>query len=143
MVVVDQVRDPTTHRVLITGSRDWDTPDRVWVALELQFGRAYVENKTLVVIHGGARGADSQAAAWADRPEYRNKVAVGVYTADWDTHGKAAGPIRNQEMVDAGADICLAFPKGKSPGTRDCILRARQAGIPVIVHSLDDDPEQE
>ena len=35
-------------------------------------------------------------------------------------------------MVDLGADVCLAFPLGESRGTRDCMRRASEAGIPVI-----------
>jgi hypothetical protein len=36
-------------------------------------------------------------------------------------------------MVDLGAYICLAFPIGESPGTRDCIERAEKAGIRLRV----------
>ena len=55
------------------------------------------------------------------------------YRADWDTHGKAAGPLRNQAMID-DADMLVAFPgHGASRGTRDCILRAKFKGLPVIV----------
>lgn len=66
--------------------------------------------------------------------------AVGVtqeqHSADWDK-GRTAGFLRNQEMVDAGAYVCLAFViagKSKSKGTRDCIRRAKKAGIPVVIH---------
>ncbi len=41
--------------------------------------------------------------------------------------GKAGGPVRNQAMVDSGADLCLAFPDNKSIGTWDCVQRARAA----------------
>lgn len=58
-------------------------------------------------------------------------VEQEVHDADWNEYGRAAGPIRNQEMVDAGADVCLAFPTG-GPGTRDCMRRARDAGIRVF-----------
>lgn len=51
------------------------------------------------------------------------------HPADWSTHGKAAGPIRNQQMADARADLCLAFPGGK--GISDMVRRAERAGIPV------------
>src|SRR5690606_30354012 len=54
---------------------------------------------------------------------------VVAYPADWRRHGRAAGPIRNQEMADAGADLCIAFPGGR--GTADMVRRARAAGIPV------------
>jgi len=58
---------------------------------------------------------------------------VERHPADWGAHGKAAGPIRNQQMVDAGADVCLAFPLPGSRGTRHCMTAAAKAGIPVVV----------
>lgn len=44
-----------------------------------------------------------------------------------------AGPIRNQAMVDAGAEMCLAFHRAisASKGTKDCARRAIAAGIPT------------
>lgn len=83
------------------------------------------------IIHGGASGADALCDEWA-RGSQRNciGVTVDVYPAEWSKHGKAAGPIRNQEMVDAGPDVVVAFPGGS--GTADCVRRARKAGIPVI-----------
>lgn len=88
-----------------------------------------LEDQTLdnpIIVHGAAPGADRIAADTA--------VALGLdveaYRADWELHGNAAGPIRNQAMVDAGADLLIAF--GGGLGTADCIHRARKAGIPVV-----------
>src|SRR3990167_9114296 len=50
------------------------------------------------IIHGGARGADTMAGSYAKR----HAVELKVYEADWRKHRKAAGPIRNQHMIDAG-----------------------------------------
>jgi hypothetical protein len=53
-----------------------------------------------------------------------------VYKAEWDKHGRAAGPIRNQQMLDDGKpDLVLAFAGGR--GTDDMCRRAREAGIEV------------
>lgn len=79
------------------------------------------------LIHGGARGADEGAADWG-RSE---GIKVTGYAANWRKHGKSAGPIRNQKMLDEGKpDIVIAFPGGK--GTADMLRRAEAAGIPVI-----------
>lgn len=66
-----------------------------------------------------------------------------VFMADWDTHGKKAGPLRNAAMVAAAVEfagventVCLAFPKGASRGTRDCITQATRAGVHVRVHEV-------
>ena len=79
------------------------------------------------IVEGGANGADKLAFYWATRMA----VPVVELYADWDTHGRAAGPIRNQKMLDDHHPKALvAFPGGK--GTTDMIARARKAGIDVI-----------
>lgn len=60
-------------------------------------------------------------------------LQVEAHPADWKTHGKKAGVVRNRAMVEFGADLVCAFPVGPSVGTRDCIMRARVAGIPEWV----------
>lgn len=58
------------------------------------------------------------------------------YPADWEKHGKAAGPIRNQQMLTEGKpDIVVAFSDNlsNSKGTADMCRRAHKAGLPVYV----------
>lgn len=52
--------------------------------------------------------------------------------ADWDTHGKQAGFIRNAQMVEL-ADECIAVWDGKSKGTAHTIELCRKKGIPVRI----------
>lgn len=111
-------------RILITGSRHWDNHGAIRRALADLPGDA-------TIVHGGCpTGAD----AYADKIARMFGLAVEVHPADWGTHGRAAGPIRNQHMVDLGADLCLAFPDTYSRGTWDCVRRARAAGIPTRVY---------
>ena len=113
-------------RILITGSRNWnDVETMIEVLSPYNITR---DVKTLV--HGGASGADIIAGEIAAEFGW----CVEEYPADWQAHGKAAGPIRNQKMVDLGADVCLAFPLGESRGTRHCMKSAEKAGIKVINH---------
>jgi hypothetical protein len=60
-------------------------------------------------------------------------VAVEPHLAHWKGLGNIAGPKRNQEMVQAGADLCIALHRSieTSKGTRDCVRQALAAGIPV------------
>jgi hypothetical protein len=115
-------------RLLVTGSRDWNHLG-VMIGALVQAWRDLGKPSHPVLVHGAARGADSMAAqlwrlwGWPTDP----------HPADWDRHGRKAGPIRNQEMVDAGADLCVAFPLRGSVGTWDCVRRARAAGIPVTI----------
>jgi len=111
-------------RVLVCGSREGCGDDLVWNTLcRLDAERGPFS----VVIHGAARGADSEAMGWAQALDRKHLPMV----ADWRTHGKAAGPLRNARMIAEGKpDLVIAFPGGK--GTADCVRQARAAGIEII-----------
>lgn len=110
-------------RLGVTGGRDY--ADARCVAALLSKAKAKY-GKDLVVVHGDCEtGLDALAEAWC----CANKVTTERHPADWDCHGRAAGPLRNQEMVDSGLDALLSFPGGK--GTADMTQRAVNAGIPV------------
>ena len=92
------------------------------------------------VIHGGQHGkhpelgidlgADFGASCWA----LENDIRQFKVPAEWDKHGKAAGPIRNQEMLELHfPDLILAFWDGKSKGTGDMVRRAMKFGTPVLI----------
>ena len=111
-------------RVLICGSRNWRDRDLIkQVVGALPVGST--------VITGGAPGADTIAMQEARL----RGLGQQVFRADWVRYGKAAGPIRNQEMLDEGRpDLVIAFRlEGKSRGTDDMIRRAKSAGVPVEV----------
>lgn len=84
------------------------------------------------VIEGDARGADRLAGEWA---EEQGEQPLR-FPADWEKYGRAAGPIRNQQMLDEGRpDLVLAFSRDitKSKGTKDMVTRAHKAGLPVYI----------
>ena len=109
-------------RVLVCGGRDY--ADYAYV--EENLNDLPLGNSS-VIIHGGAQGADRLAERWA----FAHGVDSERFSADWEKHGKAAGPIRNQRMIDEGQpDLVVAFPGGK--GTADMIRRARAAGVDVV-----------
>lgn len=90
--------------------------------------RRYLDaEREVIVISGGARGADALAHEVAEQLGMETEVHV----AEWYRYGRQAGPIRNDHMVSLGADVCLAFPLGRSVGTRHCMAAAEAAGIPV------------
>ncbi len=113
--------------ILVCGSRTWSDHGIIFDKLESLPSDA---DEDVLIIHGGASGADTIAASIAMGLGYGHRA----YPADWNTHGKGAGPIRNQRMLDEGTpDIVLAFWDGESRGTLDMITRARRAGIPVEI----------
>jgi hypothetical protein len=59
---------------------------------------------------------------------------IKPYPADWDKYGKAAGPIRNKQMLDEGnPEKVIAFRFKNSRGTQNMINQAEKAGIKTIV----------
>lgn len=119
-----------TYRILITGSRTWDNTAAIAKAMGDTILQAGASQEETVIVHGACpKGADAIAA----------EIATGwganieAHPADWNAHGKAAGFIRNSEMVNLGADICLAFIKDNSRGASHTLDQANRAGIPVQV----------
>lgn len=81
-----------------------------------------------ILIHGAAPGADSHAGMWAAA----NHVPCRAYPADWNTHGVAAGPIRNQQMLTTEQpNLCIGFPGGR--GSANMAKLAHAAGVPVVL----------
>lgn len=112
--------------ILVTGSRNWTKREIVWAALQAHLGNSIIG----IIRHGGCpSGVDKFADDWGN---IQGGIAVDRVPANWDQYGKSAGPRRNTRMVGLKADICLAFPLGKSSGTRDCMRKAEAAGIKVI-----------
>lgn len=108
-------------RVIICGGRDY----RNSAAVRDQLTKLSESKPDLTIIHGAAPGADSLAGTIARELG----LTVEAHPANWKKHGRAAGPIRNQEMLDSGVDLVVAFPGGH--GTQDMISRAKRAGISV------------
>jgi hypothetical protein len=109
-------------RILVCGGRDFTDTEFAYKTLD----RVHRERGITCIIEGNARGADRIAGYWARK----NRVDNRKFRADWKRDGKAAGPIRNQRMLDEGKpDAVIAFPGGR--GTADMISRAERSGLPV------------
>lgn len=109
-------------RVLVCGGRDFVDKGLIHAALDQ--ARRHLGMDCL--IEGDGRGADRLAGYWARRWRIDNLK----FPAEWRKHGSAAGPIRNQRMLDEGKpDLVIAFPGGR--GTADMVRRAKAAGVEV------------
>jgi len=104
-------------KLLVCGGRNFRDYDLLRETLDKIEG-------TVELAHGGASGADSMAGTYASARGWD----VSVFQADWRTHGRAAGPKRNQRMLDEfKPDLVIAFPGGY--GTADMVKRANKAGV--------------
>lgn len=116
-------------RILVTGSRTWTNRNLLGMELIQAAVELAGDSNTPITLVSGAcpRGADRIAEEHAERWGW----TIERHPANWEAHGKAAGFIRNQAMVDLGADACIAFRRGGSRGTTHCGQAAERAGIPT------------
>lgn len=138
-------------RVIVCGSRDFriaqgieSTSDLIGTVIEGVAGN-FMEPVTIV--HGDSGNADKEAAECAS---VAGGLTVEPHPADWEGpcretcnpgHRRmsdgvsicpAAGVYRNQEMLEAGVQLVIAFSdQPVSRGTRDMIGRAKKSGVPV------------
>lgn len=110
-------------RILVFGGRDFTDMPAVYAALNA----LYSKHGAFVMVNGMCpTGADQLAAKWARRLD---DVPVEQHPADWGSHGRAAGPIRNREMLESGIDAAIQFPGGRGTAHMRSLLDEKQ--IPV------------
>ena len=115
-------------RVLITGSREWRDGSVIRAALT----ELVRDAEDVTVVHGDADGADRIAGRVARELGMRREPHTAIRG-----DGSARFRMRNQRMVDAGADVCLAFAVGWASGTGMCARMARRAGIRTVDYGVD------
>jgi hypothetical protein len=112
-----------SERILVCGGRDYADQAMLFGVLDMESEARSIYS----IIQGGADGADRLARLWC----HSRRVRYDNFPADWRSHGKAAGPIRNQQMLDEGKPTkVFAFLGGR--GTADMVRRAKKAGVPVF-----------
>ena len=118
----------TEMRVLVCGSRHWQDRDPIIDRLADLPGTS-----TIVVGYD----PEHDRPQGVDRIAYQEAQKLGLlvepHPALWEKYGKSAGFRRNTEMVDLGADLCIAFWDGKSNGTKDTMTKAEEVNIPVEI----------
>ena len=111
-------------RLLVTGDRNWVDIVPIQTILSLL-------PRGSIIIHGDAAGADKLAGAVA----FDLKLTVDIYPANWELYGRAAGPLRNVEMLRSGRpDFVVGFHNNleASRGTRHMLDIASKANKPII-----------
>lgn len=121
-------------KLIVTGSRDWVDSFQIRCALDIFTAYKGYPN---TLVHGDCpSGADfiADQIAMEGNDQYSTSWNIVRYPADWDRYGRAAGPIRNELMIDENLDAnyVLAFPLGESRGTRHCMGYAQSKGLTVV-----------
>lgn len=111
-------------RVLVCGSRHFTDYELLEETLD--------EHSVSTIIHGAAKGADTMAGTYASK----RGIPCTAFRADWGKHGKAAGPIRNTQMlVEGKPELVIAFMFKDSRGTKNMVEQAEKAGVKVkVIH---------
>ena len=110
-------------QVVICGGRSYCDLEALYRVLDTLDAQLHIS----VVMTGGCSGADQLAELWANA---RGKV-VKIIPARWDIYGRAAGPIRNSQLLDEKPDLVIAFQGGR--GTADIVRQAEDRGIAVKI----------
>lgn len=119
-------------RILVTGSRIWKNETFIFAELNRAVRDLHCHIDDIVLVVGGADGADSIAEdIWTEM-----NGTVEVHKAQWDRYGNSAGYRRNVEMINSGVDLCLAFIKGNSKGATMTADLCQKRGIETRIFRL-------
>lgn len=122
-LIIDSI---TKYKVIIAGCRDFTDYELLRVKCDYHLQNLRLED--IVIVSGHASGADSLGERYAQERGFQ----LETYPADWQAHGRAAGPIRNAKMANV-AHALIAFWDGKSRGTKNMIETARKYNLKVAV----------
>ncbi|WP_218421055.1 DUF2493 domain-containing protein [Segatella copri] len=122
-LIIDSI---TKYKVIIAGCRDFTDYELLREKCDYHLQNLRLED--IVIVSGHASGADSLGERYAQERGFQ----LETYPADWQAHGRAAGPIRNAKMANV-AHALIAFWDGKSRGTKNMIETARKYNLKVAV----------
>ena len=112
-------------RIAVCGGRTYGSTKGTRKHFAQVMQRVREAHPRMVVVHGGAKGADELAERWASH----YGVPSDPFPADWDRFGKSAGPQRNRRMARSQLLELVTFPGGA--GTRDMTQQCLQHDVPV------------
>lgn len=117
-----------TTRIIVCGGRNFNDKN----LFEETLDRIIPLYDSPELISGHASGADMLAEEYAQK----NNLRITVFKPDWKKYGRAAGPIRNREMIQFAAEeqpVIIAFWNGSSRGTKNMIEQGEKAGAKIHV----------
>ena len=119
-----------TIKIAVGGCRDYNDFDFICKSLD-EYLSNYESDDTIIILSGHCSGVDSAAEQYASLKGFETII----FPAEWKKYGRAAGPVRNKQMVES-SDIVIAFWDEKSKGTKSLINLAKKAGKTLIVYKI-------
>lgn len=128
MILVEDFRGikPKKFRVVVAGGRHFEDYDLLEKSLN-NILKNKVSDFKIVIVSGGATGADSLGERYAKQYNY----GLEVFPANWGMYGNGAGHIRNREMYEV-CDAVVAFWDGFSKGTKNMIGLCKDKPVRII-----------
>lgn len=111
-------------KIAVVGSRGYTNTNKI----ELILASLLEQRGKFILVSGGCKGPDKIAEDWARA----NGLDICIFLPDWDKHGRAAGPIRNKDIVNE-CDFLIAFWDGKSRGTMSSLNLCEKTQTPYFV----------
>jgi len=110
-------------KIGIVGSRTWTNAKLMARTIESYVSKHRLKWEDIILISGGAKGADKLAEEFAQW----KKIAIEVYLPDWELHGKTAGFLRNT-IIARESEFLFCFWDGKSRGCMDTVEKIKKSG---------------
>lgn len=126
------------YRLIVAGSRDFDTSNNEkailhFIAGALIFNNIDISSDNIEICHGDCRGVDQVAKVFSKK----YNLECFSFPANWNEHGKAAGPIRNEQMAEWACEgdrqgILVVIKKPDSRGSSHMISCAKKRNMKII-----------
>lgn len=124
------------YRLIVAGDRDYTNIDAVYNQIGHYLVTRNISTEDLIIISGNCRGVDKIGESFANEYE----TGLELFPADWESYGRAAGPIRNEKMAKISNGL-LAFLNKKSIGTKNMINQAIKRGLEVVIIDCESEKE--
>lgn len=120
-------------RIIVCGGRHFNDYERLKDEIDKVIAKFNRYVHEIEIVSGHCAGADQLGEQYARERGYPCKV----FPANWEKHGRSAGPIRNSEMIQYASEvnvpIVVAFVSPRSKGTKDTVRKAQKKGFKVVV----------
>lgn len=119
-------------RIIICGGRHFADYELLETIADQYLQKQNISPQNVEIVSGHCRGADMLGERYATE----HGCTLTLFPAEWEKYGRAAGPIRNKEMINyissVDQNLVIAFASEKSVGTKNTVALARKMNIPLL-----------